>query len=55
MSIIAKKMKLMSVNNKKYFFVCPGYSILYSLKVIRLASEAISVPVPPMFTPSKRE
>ena len=34
-----------------YFLVCSGWSSLNSLNVIRLASDAISVPVPPMFTP----
>ena len=39
-------------NSHPYRLVSPGQSRRNSLKVIRLASEAIGVPVPPILTPS---
>ena len=53
--IITRKTIFITVNIIKYCFECPGYKILNSLNVIKLASEAISVPVPPMFTPRSNE
>ena len=53
-SITTKKATFIRVNNQKYFFECPGYKTLYSLKVIRLARDAINVPAPPILTPIKR-
>ena len=37
-----------------YFSVLFGLCLVYSLKVIRLASDEISVPTPPMFTPTSK-
>ena len=53
--IITRKTIFIRVNIIKYCFECPGYKILNSLNVIKLASEAISVPVPPMFTPKSND
>ena len=47
-----RKAKLYAENFRIYESVCPGDCFVYSLNVIRLASDAISVPAPPMFTPS---
>lgn len=49
-----KKPKLNIENSAMYFFVFPGQTELYCLNVIRLAREAISVPTPPILTPSRR-
>ena len=48
---IIKNIKLSAVNIIMYCLLFPGLWRLYSLKVIRLAREAISVPTPPIFTP----
>ena len=50
--ITTKKMTLTAVNSSRYFFLPFGSNRAYSLYVMRLASEAIRVPVPPMLTPS---
>ena len=52
---IIKNAAFKPVKIKRYFFVSLGYKILNSLKVIRLARDAISVPVPPIFTPKSKE
>lgn len=51
---IARKPKLNAEKVRIYFKVLPGLWLVYSLKVIRLARDAISVPVPPIFTPTRR-
>ena len=45
--------KLNSEKSLIYFIALPGLCFVYSLKVIRLASEEISVPTPPIFTPRR--
>ena len=52
---INKNPKLNAENNAMYFPVPLGSCLVYSLNVIRLAREEISVPTPPIFTPNKRE
>lgn len=49
-----RKLKLNAEKDAIYRPVLPGLRVLYCLSVIRLASDAISVPTPPMLTPSKR-
>ena len=49
-----RKIKLISENLATYEKVLPGFRLVYSRNVIRLASEAISVPVPPIFTPRSK-
>ena len=48
----------LTLNNEEnfaiYSAVFPGALFAYSRKVIRLASDAISVPTPPTFTPTSR-
>lgn len=44
------KAKLIIVNLKRYDLIFSGLCFLNSLKVIRLARDAIKVPQPPMFT-----
>ena len=48
-----RKAKLNAEKSNKYFFVDFGLCLVYSRKVIKLASEEMSVPQPPIFTPSK--
>ena len=48
------KPKFTAENRPMYCIVTPGLCFMYSLNVIRLANEAISVPAPPMFTPSNK-
>ena len=50
---IIKKPKLNAEKRPIYERVFPLTWVVYSRNVIRLASEEISVPAPPMFTPSK--
>lgn len=45
--------KLNAEKSPIYLSALPELCFVYSLKVIRLASEEISVPTPPIFTPSK--
>ena len=49
--IITKNTTLSTVKSTRYFFVLSGYRVLNSENVIKLASDEINVPVPPMFTP----
>ena len=49
---MASNVKLINVNNSMYFFASPFARVVYSLNVIKLAREDISVPTPPMFTPT---
>ena len=49
---IIKKAKLNAENNAIYLPALPGLCEVYSRKVIKLASDEISVPTPPMFTPN---
>lgn len=49
-----KNEKLNAEKMPIYFPLFPGLCEQYSLNVIKLASEDISVPTPPMFTPIKR-
>ena len=49
----AKNEKLIAEYFKRYFFESFGYLLVYSLNVIRLARDDMSVPTPPMFTPIK--
>ena len=48
---IPKKPKLNKENKPIYFRVLPLLCLVYSLKVIKLANEAMSVPAPPILTP----
>ena len=52
--IIIKNEKFITENSLKYIQNLPGLFFVYSLRVIRLARDAINVPAPPMFTPIKR-
>ena len=45
--IITRKTTFTAVKTTRYFLVCSGCKSLNSLNVIKLASEAINVPVPP--------
>lgn len=47
-----RKPKLMAENSTMNRPVCPLTCFVYSRKVIRLASDATSVPAPPIFTPT---
>ena len=49
---IIKNEKLNKENRPTYLAVLFGLCLTYSLKVIKLASEDISVPTPPTFTPT---
>ena len=49
---IIKNAKLNAENNAIYLPALPGLCEVYSRKVIKLASEEIKVPTPPIFTPS---
>ena len=49
-----KNPKLNAENNAIYLPALLGLCAVYSRKVIRLARDAMSVPVPPMFTPKSR-
>lgn len=51
---IIKNEKLIKENSPRYFNFLFGLCLIYSLKVIRLASEAISVPTPPILTPNNK-
>ena len=51
-SRMARKPKLMTENSARNHPGCPLTCFVYSRKVIRLASDATSVPAPPMFTPT---
>ena len=51
----SRKITLSNVKIKMYFFLPSGWLREYSENVIRLASDAISVPVPPIFTPKSNE
>ena len=51
-SSTARKPKLMAENSTMNRPGCPLMCFVYSRKVMRLASEATSVPAPPMFTPT---
>ena len=44
-----------SVKIPKYFFFSVGWYLENSENVIKLAKDAIIVPVPPMLTPSKSD
>ena len=44
--------KLKSEKRRIYLPLLPGLCLTYSRKVIRLASEAMSVPAPPILTPT---
>ena len=46
--------KLNAENKRTYFPVFPFVFEVYSRKVIKLASEAMSVPAPPIFTPTSK-
>ena len=48
----ARKPKLMAENSAMNRPACPLTCFVYSRKVMRLASDATSVPAPPMFTPT---
>ena len=48
-----RKTKFRAVKSTRYFLVNPLLCLPNSRKVMRLASEAISVPVPPMLTPTR--
>ena len=50
---IPRNAKLKTENFTIYAVLLPGLCFTYSRKVIRLASDAISVPAPPMFTPTR--
>ena len=50
----ARNEKLTTVNSRKYFHTPFGSWLEYSLNVIRLARDAISVPIPPILTPTRR-
>ena len=50
-SIIARNEKLNAENTARYFLAFPVLWRVYSLKVIRLASEEMIVPQPPILTP----
>ena len=47
-----KNAKLNAEKSSKYFPDFPSLCLAYSRKVIRLAKEDISVPTPPIFTPT---
>ena len=49
-----RKMAFTMAKMRMYLFVSPGCNILNSLNVIRLANDAINVPVPPILTPKSR-
>ena len=51
-SSTARKPKLMAENRAMNRPACPLMCFVYSRKVMRLASDATSVPAPPMFTPT---
>lgn len=51
-NITIRKPKLNAENKRMYFPVFPLLCFVYSLNVIRLARDAISVPVPPILTPT---
>ena len=51
---MARNVKLIAVKSPKYRSALPGLFEVYSLKVIRLAREAMRVPVPPILTPTSR-
>ena len=48
----AKNAKLIILNQSKYFPAFPFAFAVYSRKVIKLASEDINVPTPPILTPT---
>ena len=50
-----KKAKLNAEKSSKYFPPFPGLCFVYSRKVIKLANEEMSVPTPPIFTPTRRD
>ena len=47
-----KNPKLNAEKRRIYFPAFPGSRFVYSRNVIKLASEEISVPTPPIFTPT---
>ena len=49
-----KNAKLKRENKRIYFPILFGSCFAYSWKVIKLASEEISVPVPPILTPTSK-
>ena len=49
---ITKNSILSVANLSIYLSVFPGWSLVYALNVIRLARDAMSVPTPPILTPS---
>ena len=51
----AKNTTFKSVKIPKYFFFSVGWYLENSENVIKLAKDAIIVPVPPMLTPSKSD
>ncbi len=50
---IITKAKLYKENIPMYLRVSPGLCLIYSLKVMSDAREAIRVPAPPIFTPKR--
>ena len=50
----ARNVKLNAEKTAIYFLAPPGTALQYCLNVIRLASDAIRVPVPPIFTPRSK-
>ena len=50
---IPKKAKLNAENKSMYLPTLCGFLEVYSRKVIKLASDDMSVPTPPIFTPTR--